>query len=266
LLLLRPRRFFVFNEFGDGFWLHREEMAQIRGHFERRYNWAGKRWLLSQMGDRVVSALRSYGRAARCLALLPYRAVLLLGAAVLFLPAVLLLLLLRTAYSARSHRFRLFGRLAPAPRPLTPQALYAQKGGAAHPVAAAPALPGGHVPAPPAAAKPPRQVTPRALELRAERLLITGACDGIAWTPGKIQLDGESFVSFWVEGLPAAAGVADVRVRANSLELEVEFVAPPGAGPRQINARLPAGVQPGQYQLVVSMGDTQSPPFLLMIE
>jgi len=266
LLLLRPRRFFVFNEFGDGFWLHRDQMAQIRGHFERRYNWAGKRWLLKQMRDRVVSALRSCGRAARWLALLPYRAVLLLGAAVLFLPAVLLLLLLRAAYSARSHRFRLFGWLAPAPRPLTPQALYAEKGGAAHPAAPAAALPGGHVPVPPAAAKPPRQVTPPALELRAERLLITGACDGIAWTPGKIQLNGESFVSFWVEGLPAAAAVAHVRVRANSLELEVEFVAPPGPGPRQVNARLPAGVQPGQYQLVVSLGDTQSPPFPLMIE
>jgi hypothetical protein len=267
LLLLRPRRFFVFNEFSDGFWLHRDDAAQIRGHFERRYNWAGKRWRLKQMRDWVLSVLRPYGRAARWLALLPYRAVLLLGAAVLFLPAVLLLLLLRAAYSARAHRFRFLGRLVPAPRVLTPQALYAEKGGAAHAAAAAAgALPGGHVPAAPAAPGPRRQFTPAAPELKAECLLITGACDGLAWTPGKIQLSDGSRVSFWVVGLPPAADVADVRARVDSLELEVEFVAPPRSGPRQVNARLPAGIQPGQYQLAVSLGDTQSPPFPLTIE
>jgi hypothetical protein len=266
LLLLRPRRFFVFNEFSDGFWLHRDGAAQVRGHFERRYNWAGKRWRLKQMRDWVLSVLRLSGRAGRWLALLPYRAVLLLGAAVLFLPAVLLLLLLRATYSTRSHRFRFLGRLVPAPRALTPQALYAEKGGAAHPASAAVALPAGHVPAAPAAAGPRRQFTPAAAELKAERLLITGACDGLAWTPGKIQSSHESFVSFWVEGLPPAADVADVRARVDSLELEVEFVASPRSGPRQVNARLPAGIEPRQYQLVVSLGDTQSPPFPLMIE
>jgi len=266
LLLLRPRRFFVFNEFSDGFWLHRDDAAQIRGHFERRYNWAGKRWRLKQMRDWVLSVLRHCGRAGRWLALLPYRAVLLLGAAVLFLPAVLLLLLLRAAYSTRSHRFRFLGRLVPAPRALTPQALYAEKGGAAHPAAAAVALPAGHVPAAPAAAGPRRQFTPAAPELRAEHLLITGACDGLAWTPGKIQLSDGSRVSFWVEGLPPAAEVADVRARVDSLELEVEFVAPPRPGPRQVNARLPAGIEPGQHQLAVSLGDTRSPPVPLTIE
>jgi hypothetical protein len=266
LLLLRPRRFFVFNEFSDGFWLHRDDAAQIRGHLERRYNWAGKRWRLKQMRDWVLSVLRLSGRAARWLALLPYRAVLLLGAAVLFLPAVLLLLLLRATYSARSHRFSFLGRLVPAPRVLTPQALYAEKGGAAHPAAAAVALPAGHIPAAPPAAGPRRQFTPAAPELKAERLLITGACDGLAWTPGKIQSSDESFVSLWVEGLPPAADVADVRAHVDNLDLEVEFVAPPRSGPRQVNARLPAGIEPRQYQLVVSLGDTQSPPVPLTIE
>lgn len=263
LLLLRPRRFFVFNEFSDGFWLHRDDAAQIRGHFERRYKWAGKRWRLKQMRDWVLSVLRL---SARWLALLPYRAVLLLGAAVLFLPALVLLLLLRAAYSARSHRFRFLGRLVPARRVLTPQALYAERGGAAHPAAPTAALPGGHVPAAPAAPRPRRQFTPAAPELKAAHLLITGVCDGLAWTPGKIQLNGESFVSFWVEGLPPAADVADVRAHVDSLELEVEFVAPPRSGPRQVNARLPAGIEPGQYQLVVSFGDTQSPPVPLTVE
>lgn len=266
LLFLRPRRFFVFNEFSDGFWLHGDDAAQIRGHLERRYNWAGKRWRLTQMRDWVVSVLRLSGRAARWLALLPYRVVLLLGAAVLFLPALLLLLLLRAAYSTRSHHFRLLGWLVPAPRALTPQALYAQTGSAAHPAAAAVALPGGHIPAPPAAAGPGRQFAAAPPELRAERLLITGACDGFSWTPGTIQLNDESFVSFWVEGLPPAADVGDVRALLNEVELEMEFVAPPRAGPRQVNARLPAGVQPGQYQLVVSLGDTESPPFPLTVE
>lgn len=262
LLWMRPRRFFVFNEFSDGFWLHRDDAAQVRGHLARRYNWEGKRWRLLQWRNRALSVLR----AGRWLALLPYRLILLLAAAVFFLPALLLIVLLRASYSTRVHRFRLFGRFAPAAHTGAPEAIeLAQE--AALQATAAVGLPAGHVPALAAAQRRRRRTSEQLYRLKAERLAITGACDGLAWTPGKIELNSENFVSFWVEGLPQAAELGDVRARLNDIDLEVEFLAPPrSATPRQVNARLPGEIAPGPYELVVWLGETQSPPFPLTIE
>jgi hypothetical protein len=166
---------------------------------------------------------------------------------------------LRTSYDTYWYRFRFFGKVASAPRREPGQE-------PAKAAAAAVALPGGHIPTPPAPGQPRHQLAPAALELKAERLLITGACGGLAWTPGAIQLNDENLVSFWVEGLPHGPDVTHLRARVNNLELDVQFAAPPRSGPRQVNARLPAGIQPGQYELVVSLGDSHSPPFPLTIE
>jgi hypothetical protein len=259
LLAMRPKRFFAFNEFGEGFWVNKEDWDAIRGHIERRLDWEVRRLKLLRRRNRCLARLRRWGRFFWWWIRLPFRIAAALMAALLFLPAVLVLTVLRTSYDTYWCRFRFFGKVASAPRREPGQET-------AEAAAAAGALPGGHLPAAPAAAGPRRQFTPVAPELRAERLLITGVCDGLAWTPGKIQSSDESFVSFWVEGLPPAADAADVRARVDSLELEVEFLAPPRSGPRQVNARLPAGIQPGQHQLAVSLGDTQSPPVPLTIE
>jgi hypothetical protein len=284
LLVMRPRRFFVFNEFGDGFWLHRDDAAQIRNHYERRYNWQGKRWRLMQARDRAFSWLRTFGRRAVWLALLPYRFALLLLAAALFIPALLLLLLLRTAYDTRSYRFRFFGKWAASDCGFR----IPDCGLAVHPQSAigGPQLgtiPAGHAPAPVAGHGDRRAPVPLDRQLKAERLTITGACDGLAWTPGKIQLDEENFLSFWVEGLPGPADAGDVRAclqaveagsgdgsrhdaRPRSIKLAIEYVAPARSAMRQVNARLPVAPPPGEYQLVVSLGGTQSPPFPITLE
>lgn len=259
LLAMRPKRFFAFNEFGEGFWVSKEDSDAIRGHIERRLDWEVRRLKLLRLRDKWLVRLRPWGRSLWWWMRLPFRIAAALMAALLLLPAVLLLAVLRTSYDTYWYRFRFFGKVASAPRREPGQET-------AEAATAAVALPGGHIPTPPAPGQPRHQLAPAALEFRAEHLLIAGACDGLAWTPGRIQLYDENFVSFWVEGLPPAADVADLRARVNNLELEVEFVAPPRAGPRQVNARLPAGIQPGQHQLVVSLGGTQSPPFPLMIE
>lgn len=250
LLFMRPRRFFVFNEFGEGFWLHREDWGKIRGHFERRYNWQGKRWRLRQWRDRILARLRPFGRAALWLALSPYRLVLLLGAAALFAPAALLLAVLRACYDKYYCRFRIFGKWARCTAGILP----AGEAGVTRFMAA------GHAPSP-AHPRRARRLTPAAdRDLRTDRLTITGACDGLAWTPGSVQLNDENFISLWVSGLPAAAECEDVRARLDSFELAVEYVGPHRSAPRQVNARIPAGVAPGQYQLFVSVGTIESRP------
>lgn len=106
LLVMRPKLFFVFNEFGEGFWLNRENWAAVRKHLEMRYRWR-KRW------DSFCAALRS---ALLWLARLPGRIVLMLYAALLFLAALLVLACLRIIYDRSRFRFRFFPGCTAAPR------------------------------------------------------------------------------------------------------------------------------------------------------
>ena len=101
-----PRRFFVVNELGDGFWLDRDHWPQVRLHLARRYSWVAS----------LVSALWAFGRSLSWWARLPFRLGQLLCAALLFVPAVLLLALLRTTYDTYYYRFRFFGKTLAAPR------------------------------------------------------------------------------------------------------------------------------------------------------
>lgn len=104
LLLMRPRRFFVFNEFGDGFWLHDCNREQLRWHLERRYQW-----------KRIVAGWRAFLDGLVWLARLPVRIGQLLCAALFFVPTLLLLALLRLSYDTYYYRFRFFGKTLSAP-------------------------------------------------------------------------------------------------------------------------------------------------------
>ena len=114
LLVMRPRRFFVFNEMG-GFWL------------DRRDRWPQPDLHPAGRWQAWVSCVRTLGRGLLWLTLLPTRLgrwlarasvqlALLLYAALFFIPAILLLALLRTTYDTYFYRFRLFGKSARAPR------------------------------------------------------------------------------------------------------------------------------------------------------
>ena len=112
LLVMRPRRFFVFNEMG-GFWLdHRDPWPQPDLHPAGRYDWEvwQRRW---QAG---VSAALLPIRPARWLAKASVQLALLLYAFLFFIPAFLLLVLLRATYDTYFYRFRFFGKTLTTPR------------------------------------------------------------------------------------------------------------------------------------------------------
>lgn len=113
LLLMRPRRFFVFIERGDGLWLAAEDGPRIRKYFADRYGWRRRvdlaawaiRWFGSGPRGWVVGIGRGMIRAVRSIGLLIYASVTLVW-------AVLLLAFFRLFYDTRYYRFRVFTKQA----------------------------------------------------------------------------------------------------------------------------------------------------------
>lgn len=127
LLVMRPQHFFVFNEFGEAFWLDRDNWATLRAHVIRRHaldarrlRWLArwKAWRDNEVAAarRIGRALRRYAGALRWCARLGPRAFWLVYAAVLFGFALALLSILRAVYDTRSFRFRISGKSTAAPR------------------------------------------------------------------------------------------------------------------------------------------------------
>jgi tRNA (mo5U34)-methyltransferase len=85
------------------------------------------------------------------------------------------------------------------------------------------------------------------LPLRAERLVLKGACDGNNWNAHEVKASGGGVVSCWVAGLPENCDRANIGVYLGETRLRVEHVSEPDAeGTRQINAVLPAGAARGE--------------------
>jgi hypothetical protein len=111
LLLMRPRRFFVFIEQGDGFWLAVEDAGRIRRYFHDRWGWNRRldfaawllRWLAAGPRGWVSSIGRALWRALRWTGLLLYASLTLAS-------AVVLLAFFRLFYDTRRYRFRFFTR------------------------------------------------------------------------------------------------------------------------------------------------------------
>lgn len=131
LLLMRPRRFFVFIEGADGFWLAAEDARKIRNYVNRCWGFdlpAGF-WEKLEEGswrwrDPFVWAARAAGRAIVRVLRVPARGImrllwvlarglrwvgLLFYATGTFLLAVLLLGFFRLFYDTYYYRFRFFG-------------------------------------------------------------------------------------------------------------------------------------------------------------
>ncbi len=93
----------------------------------------------------------------------------------------------------------------------------------------------------------------------AQQLAITGACDGVSWTPSRVSLSN-GFLSLWVAGLPENADVANVRVDVGGEKQVVHFVgAPDDQNVRQLNV-LTQSCRPGTQEAVVAFGEVHSPP------
>lgn len=96
---------------------------------------------------------------------------------------------------------------------------------------------------------------------RAEQLAITNACDANTWELFTLERGNPAALSVWVAGLPENADRHNVRLRLGKAELRIEHVAPPeGNKPRQINAELKRPPEPGEHELLVSLGHTVSAP------
>lgn len=116
LLLMRPRRFFVFNEFGEGFWLHRSRSSVVRAHLERRFDIKARFTPWQRRWKTLAAMIWSVLHAPVALADAAYRLVLLIWAVLLFFTAFAILAILRLTYDTKTFRFRGFGRNASAPR------------------------------------------------------------------------------------------------------------------------------------------------------
>ncbi len=101
-----------------------------------------------------------------------------------------------------------------------------------------------------AAAAPP----PDASDLR-----IATVTDGVTWEPNLVRLSAGAWVSVWVAGLAEQAERGDVTVRLNGTDLPAAYLSVIDAnGLRQINARLPYGLQPGSARITVASGPRES--------
>jgi uncharacterized protein (TIGR03437 family) len=88
---------------------------------------------------------------------------------------------------------------------------------------------------------------------------IQSVTDGKTFERGRVRVGQGSAVSLWVQGLPAGAEVADIRVRLNGSDLPAIWVEPPGEGnARQVNAVLPPGIPPGTARVSIVVGGHES--------
>jgi len=95
---------------------------------------------------------------------------------------------------------------------------------------------------------------------------IEGATDGKSWEPNVVRIGPDACVSLWVRGLPVGRGMSDVYIRIDGRELPCVFVSKPdGAGLRQVNALLPAGLAPGIADINVVVENSVTPPVPISI-
>jgi hypothetical protein len=102
---------------------------------------------------------------------------------------------------------------------------------------------------------------------RVGHLQIEIVADGKTWERNQARLSSDCCVSIWFAGMPRNAEREDIRVELDDTELEVTFLSSPDEnGRRQINARVPVNIEPGEYAIVASCaGVTCSPAKLKLL-
>ena len=102
---------------------------------------------------------------------------------------------------------------------------------------------------------------------KTEKLTIADIRDGITWNAGEVDLGTGNLLSLWIDGLPENADRNNVRVYANQMRQAVEYLsAPEQNGLRQANFRLSDRIAPGAYNVVVRLGEAESPPVSLVVK
>jgi tRNA (mo5U34)-methyltransferase len=102
------------------------------------------------------------------------------------------------------------------------------------------------------------------LPVHVDSVKIVAACDGRTWVPSEIELANEPILSLWVDGLSENTSRSDVRVTIGDLELDVDYVSPWKSGnTSQMNASLPAEIEPGDYPIKVIVAGIESQPVVI---
>jgi tRNA (mo5U34)-methyltransferase len=95
----------------------------------------------------------------------------------------------------------------------------------------------------------------------ASALRISIVTDGQTWERNLVHTGVNSCISLWVSGLPEDAVRDNIAVYLDGDHLPAVFLSEPDPqGLRQINAMLPSGAQPGDYDISAGCGDAVSPP------
>ena len=104
------------------------------------------------------------------------------------------------------------------------------------------------------------------LPLRAERLVLRGACDGTTWNAHEAKASDGGFISCWVRGLPENADRANIGVYLGEKKLRAEYVSEPDPeGMRQINAALPADLAKGREACRVECAGVSTDTWVLNV-
>ncbi len=91
-------------------------------------------------------------------------------------------------------------------------------------------------------------------------LEMTRISDGRTFESGRIRVGEGGAVSVWVSGLPEDGALADIRLRLNGSDLPAVWLAPATGEARQVNALLPAGLEPGCAALSLVFRDSETQP------
>jgi tRNA (mo5U34)-methyltransferase len=91
-------------------------------------------------------------------------------------------------------------------------------------------------------------------------LEMTRIADGKIFESGRIRVGVGSAISVWVAGLPEDSALPEIRLRLNGSDLPAVWLAPPTSDARQVNALLPAGIEPGDAMLSLVFRDTETGP------
>jgi len=90
-------------------------------------------------------------------------------------------------------------------------------------------------------------------------LKMAKVADGKTFEDLRIRVGEGSAISIWVAGLPDDARVDELRIRLNGSDLPAVWLAGIEAK-RQVNALLPAGLEPGSAAVSVVFRDGETQP------
>lgn len=95
-------------------------------------------------------------------------------------------------------------------------------------------------------------------------LQLIRVADGATLETGRVRVGENSGMSAWAAGLPADAQRTRIRLRLNGTDLPANWLAPVcGQEPRQINAALPSGLEPGTAVVALVFDGEQSIPLTI---